>query len=166
MEFTEADLKKAVTHLAFDVQHFRCYLDLHRNTKLQRTSPAACQAVRYSLLLHLRLLLNFFYGRPREDDCCIRHFKMLPGFSAAFPSNSLFPTPDEARQVSINLNKRLAHLTATRWEVPAPSMAYYQKYFDGVDRLIDAFEDALPDDVRTLFVKRLQVWQKSHPATI
>ena len=33
-------------------------------------------------------------------------------------------------------------------------MAYYQKYFDGVDRLIDAFEDALPDDVRTLFVKR------------
>ena len=116
MEFTEADLNKAVTHFAFDVQHFRCYLDLHRNTKLRRTSPAAWQAVVYSLLLHLRLLLNFFYGRPREDDCCVRHFKVLPGFSVAFPSNSLSLTPVEARQVSFNLNKRLAHLTATRWE--------------------------------------------------
>jgi hypothetical protein len=45
-------------------------------------------------------------------------------------------------------------------------MAYYRKYFDGVDRLIDTFEASLPDDLRTLFVKAFQAWQESHPATI
>jgi hypothetical protein len=120
MEFTEADLKRAVPHLAFDMQHFRCYLKLHRNTKLQRACPAASQAVVYSLLLHLRLLLDFFYGPPKKDDCWAGHFGVLPGFSAAFSSRAASPTRDQAREVSTNLHKRLAHLTATRWEKRAP----------------------------------------------
>jgi hypothetical protein len=164
MTFNKAELIKAVTHLAFDVQHFRCYADLHKKAKLRQACPAASQAAVYALLLHLRLLLDFFYGQPRMDDCCVGHFGVLPGFSAAFPQ-ILSPTRDEARQVSINLHKRLAHLTATRWEKRAPPFDYYQKYFDGVNTLIDRFEAVLPDDVRTLFVKAMHGWEKRHPAT-
>jgi hypothetical protein len=67
---------------------------------------------------------------------------------------------------SVNLHKRLAHLTATRWEQRAPSMDYYEEYFDGVNKLIDTFEAALPDDTRRLFVEAMDHWRKMHPATI
>ncbi len=165
-EFTEEDLKKAVIHLAFDVQHFRCYVTLHKNTELRQACPAASQAVAYSLLLHLRLLLDFFYGPPKKDDCWVGHFGVLPGFSAAFSSRAASPTRHEAREISINLHKRLAHLTATRWQKSAPSMNYYQQYFDDMDKLIDKFEAALPGDVRRLFVTNMHKWENRHPAII
>jgi hypothetical protein len=161
MLFTEAELKKAVVHLAFDVHHFRCYVELHETTNIRQICPAASQAVVYSLLLHLRLLLDFFYGPAKKDDCCVEHFRVLTGFSAAFPPNIVSPTPSEARQVSMNLHKRLAHLTATRWKERAPSMDFYQKYFDTVDKLIGKFEAALPDDVRAIFLSELHRWENN-----
>ncbi len=165
MAFTEADLREAVTHLAFDVQHYRCYLELDGNARLRQVCPAAGQAVHYCLLLHLRLLLNFFYGTPRQDDCCARHFEVLPGFSEKFQSKKQSPTKAEVEKVITNLNKRLAHLTANRWREPAPTTAFYQKYFGAVNELIDTFEAALPGSVRALFVEKMRAWQQNHPAT-
>jgi hypothetical protein len=43
------------------MQHFRCYVDMYRAGKLLRY-PTISQAVVYSLLLHFRVLLAFFYG--------------------------------------------------------------------------------------------------------
>src|ERR1039458_6328359 len=60
--FSVDELKKAVEHLAFEMQHFRCYYKLYTNADLSRFSGAAHQAVLYALLLHLRLLIDFFYG--------------------------------------------------------------------------------------------------------
>jgi len=154
MVFDVPELKKAVQELAFDVQHFRCYVQLYKKPKLRQVCPAAYQAVIYSLLLHLRVLLDFFYGPPKKDDCWVRHFSVLPEFSAAFPSKILSPAPHEARELSLTLHKRLAHLTATRWEKPPRSMDYYEQYFDGINTLIDQFTAALPTDNQNDFPGR------------
>jgi len=163
MVLDKVELRKSLDHLAFDVQHFRCYIDLRNNSRLGQLCPAARQAVVYSLLLHLRLLLDFFYGPPRLDDCWVGHFRVLPGFSRVFPSK--LSKGDAARELSIHLHKRLAHLTATRWRKRAPSMTYYEKYFQQIDELIDIFGKALPDDLRASFEVELKRWEKVHPST-
>ena len=165
MTFSRDDLEKAVTHLAFDVQHFRCYVQLFENHRLQTASPAAWQAVIYSLLLHLRLLLDFFYGPPKQDDVWVGHFRSIPQFDQVFPATIQIPTPAEARALSVNLHKRLAHLTATRWEEPAPPMNFYQKYFQAVDALLNSFDAALPADLQKPYHAALNRWEKAHPPT-
>lgn len=160
------DLEKAVVHLAFDVQHFLCYVELHKNLKLVCVCPAAAQAVAYAMLIHLRLLLDFFYGPPKQDDCWVGDFKALPGFSVAFPEQILSPTCDERQLLSTHLNKRLAHLTATRWRERAPSMDYYEQHFADVARLIDRFTDALPGELQATFLRERYKWEKRHPPTI
>src|ERR1035438_7893970 len=72
--FSVDELKKAVEHLAFETQHFRCYSKLYKSADLSRLSDAATQAVQYALLLHLRLLIDFFYGEAKQDDCHVDHF--------------------------------------------------------------------------------------------
>src|SRR5665811_562498 len=42
--FTVDELKKAVEHLSFEMQHFRCYSKLYSNNDLERLSGAAHQA--------------------------------------------------------------------------------------------------------------------------
>src|SRR5437879_6421158 len=84
--FSVEELKEAVKHLAFEMQHFRCYSKLYSNEDLARFSRAARQAVMYSLLLHLRLLIAFFFSEATQDDCHVDHFNILPGFQAAFPA--------------------------------------------------------------------------------
>jgi hypothetical protein len=166
MTFDEGQLAKAVNHLAFDVYHFRCYTRLYREGRLTTCAPTAAQAVIYSLLLHLRLLLDFFYGPPKLDDCWVGHFSVLPGFTASFGAPSGAPTRDDARTLSGNLHKRLAHLTATRWEKEAPPMNYYNTYLDGIDHLLTTFEAALPKNVRQVFANGLRDWERKHPAAI
>jgi len=161
--FDKDQLKKAVEHLAFEVQHFRCYARLHRENRLGASTPTVAQAVRYSLLLHFRLLLDFFYGRAQSDDCSVDHFKALPGFAAAFGSK---PEPKDVATVREDLNKRLAHLTATRWEKKAPPMDYYEKHFDRIENLMVRFQAALPDDVRQVFINEVGEWERKHPGTI
>jgi len=153
MTFDRSELVRAAPHVAFDIYHFRIYAKLYKEL-LSPFSPVP-QAIVYSLLLHFRVLLDFFYKNPVEDDCWVGHFRVLPGFEAAFPQ-AIHTPPPGARQVSINLNKRLAHLTATRWREKAPDMAYYSNYFEGIEKLIVAFQAALPNDVRQSFDCELQ----------
>jgi len=124
MFFDRTELAIAAHHLAFDIHHFRFYARLHKEGRLTAFGPAVHQAFLYSLLLHFRILLDFFYKEPLQDDCCVGHFRALPEFEAAFPPAMYIP-PVGARDVSVNLNKRLAHMTATRWREKQPHMAYY-----------------------------------------
>jgi hypothetical protein len=157
MVFQEPDLKLAVTDLAFDVFHFQLYVEMHR-----RLGEGACrQAVFYSLLLHFRLLLHFFYGIPKQDDCCVEHFRIFPGFEAKFPPE-LLAKPPWARDVLNQLHKRLAHFTATRWTEKAPAMNYYAPYFNEVMTLIRAFEEALPGEVGEQFSAKLNSWKANY----
>jgi hypothetical protein len=163
--FDKGELTEAVKHLAFDVHHFRCYLQLYREGRLFACAPTVRQATYYSLLLHLRVLLDFFSDGERNNDCRAHHFQELPEFQKAFKSGSL-PPPADAKTVSTNLNKRLAHFTATRWRETAPSMDFYEKYFSDIDTLVGRFQSMLPDDVREVFTTTLGEWEKMHSGNI
>jgi hypothetical protein len=165
MQFDKKQLKKALKEFAFDVQHFRCYVQMHRNGTLDG-HPTTGQAVRYALLLHMRVLLDFFYGPTREDGVGVGHFRRtLPEFGAKFPKIKT-PKPRDAEEVRLNLHKRLAHLTAARWEKRPPNMEYYSKHFDGIETLIVLFQDALPAALRTAFVDSMRDWERSHPPSL
>ena len=64
--FSVDQLKKAVEHLSFEMQHFRCYSKLYSNDDLRRFSCAAHQAVRYALLLHYVYLLISSMGKQHK----------------------------------------------------------------------------------------------------
>lgn len=162
-KFDKGELEEAAKHLAFDVHHFRGYIRLHRDGRLWQYPPIIAQAVRYSLLLHLRVLLSFFSGSPRNDDCSVIDFTLFPGVATAWRSGALTP-PDDAKKVALNLNKRLAHLTATRWRESAPPLDFYEKYFSGVEALVERFQAALPDEVRQVFASQVDEWEAKHPA--
>lgn len=155
------DYKQAVEHLAFDVHFFRSYARLDR-LGLPNEPAIFRQAVRYCLLLHLRVLLDFFSKPPVKDDCCIADFSHFPKMRIAQDTGRLAP-PADGRQLADNLNKRLAHFTATRWTDAAPAMEFYKPYIDHVDRLITEFECALPEELKSAFSDALRYWQTSHP---
>lgn len=164
--FTVDELKKAVEHLSFEMQHFRCYSKLHRNAEFARFGGATHQAVGYALLLHLRLLIDFFYREAQQgDDCKVDHFNVLDGFEAAFPASIHLHSP-QTRQMSVYLNKLLAHMTAIRWEKSTrPPMSDYYEFLPTIDDLITRFEAALPEDVRQVYLKHYRYWEYFHPAT-
>jgi|SRR5579864_2510790 len=150
-----ASQKKAVEHLAFEVYHFRCYRRLDNNRQM---AGIISQAVRYSLLLHVRVLLGFFSASPWPDDCSMGDF-----ITDTNTRKKLTPSA-EAKAIILDLHKRLAHFTRIRWEtVPAPTMAYYAKYFDEIERLINGFQAALPADIRRIFTNKLDSFAKSEP---
>ena len=165
MVFAKDELKQAAGEIAFDMYHFLLYVKLHRDRKLWICSPITNQAITYSLLLHFRILLDFFHKEPTQDDCCVSHFRELKEFAAAFTPD-MHVAPTGARDVSGNLNKRLAHFTATRWREPQKDMAYYERYFAGIETLIAAFQESLPDDIREVFTESVGKWEKMHPGTI
>lgn len=165
MSFDRTELVKAAYHLAFDIHHFRFYARLLKEGRITAFGPAVHQAFLYSLLLHFRVLLDFFYREPVHDDCWVGHFKALPEFAAAFPS-AIHAPPVGAREVSVNLNKRLAHMTATRWRERPPDMSYYTNYFEGIEKLIVAFQAALPNDVRQSLDNRLHEFETRYRGSV
>ena len=68
----ESELPIAVKHLAFDLFYFGLYRSLIKDFMFVLTNPAASQAITYALLLHFRVILDFFYTtQPIKDDCCV-----------------------------------------------------------------------------------------------
>jgi hypothetical protein len=82
---------------------------------------------------------------------------MIPEFAAAFPPP--ITKPAGAETLSKNLNKRLAHLTATRWRERQPDMSFYERYFDGIQTHMAAFQEALPIELRNSFLENMQVFE-------
>jgi hypothetical protein len=87
--------------------------------------------------------LNSSTARQKQDDCHVDHFNVPDGFEATFPA-SLHPHSAQIKQLSVDLNKLLAHITATRWERNRPPMSDYDKFIPTLDDLITKFEAALP----------------------
>lgn len=122
--FWPNELIRAAEHIAFEIQHFRCYSALKSNKDLWALCPAAAQAVGYALLLHLRILIEFLFCEPKQDDCHVVHFRMIAGFADPLPPASHQRTP-RTDEVVKHLNKLLAHFFAARWEAPRPAWDYY-----------------------------------------
>jgi hypothetical protein len=161
MVFDERDLRLAVNHLAFDMFHFRLYVQMYEDRTHIYSHRVHYQAVIYSLLLHFRVLLHFFYGTPRQDDCCAEHFRKLPGFEAAFPP-SIHARPIWEQELAKHLHKRLAHFTATRWDKNQPPMNYYAAHFKEVLELVGAFEAALPGEIGHHFSAKMDFWKQQY----
>lgn len=121
----EADeLSLAAEHLAFDFFYFRLYKRLNKDIRLAFSLHGAHQAITYALLLHFRVLLDFFHMKPVKDDCCVIHFiDFIPEFKTSFGE---VEEPLTLKIVRDNLHKRLAHMTATRWREVRPEMDYYE----------------------------------------
>jgi hypothetical protein len=164
----EEDLKEAVKHLAFEVYHYRSYAQLVRTVSYARMEPIATQAVLSALLLHLRLLLDFFCTPSKyDDDVCVDDFiRIFPNFAESAPSAITKLDGAVVKEVRINLHKRLVHFTTTRWSDTRKPLNYYMRLFDGLDNLLSTFEEALPDELRQEYQKGLDEWQTKHPVKI
>lgn len=161
-KFDLEELKLAAEHIAFEIHHFRCYSVLRRDKKLEAACPAATQAIGYAELLHLRVLIDFFFCEPEHDDCHVVHFGALPGFTAAFPP-TIHQRTARTDQVVKYLNKLLAHFTATRWEKQRPAWNFYEEFEPVIESVATRFEDALPANVRKSYDKGLNKWSGHTP---
>lgn len=156
--FSADELATAAKHIAFEIHHFRCYAVLKNDQRLRSVSPAASQAVGYALLLHMRVLIDFFFTKPELDDCHVVHFRVLPGFTAAFPPD-IHKRTQQTAEVLEHLNKLLAHFTANRWEDRRPDWSVYDKYTPIIENLATRFEGALQGDAKAGYDKGRTLWQ-------
>jgi hypothetical protein len=51
---------------------------------------------------------------------------------------------------------------ATRWREPQPDMSFYEKYFDAIETLMAAFQEALPAELRNSLVEKMQVFESRY----
>ena len=161
--FRPDELTKAAEHIAFEILHFRSYAVLKSDQELRTVCPAASQAVGYALLLHLRVLIEFFFCEPEQDDCHVVHFRALPGFTAAFPPD-IHERTQRTDEVAKYLNKLLAHFTATRWEEHRPAWDYYDEYSPLIENLATRFEAALQGDAKAGYYKGYRHWLHHLPS--
>jgi hypothetical protein len=159
---TPEDLPKSIRHVAFEFFHFSFYSRQLKDSKfLHGCSPAVRQAIGYSLLVHFRVLWEFFYEELGGDTCTVHKFReFLPEFKAAFPAE--ITKPAEARNLSKNLNKRLAHMSAVRWRERDRGMDFYERYFDGIDTQIAAFREALPPELQNSLIEEMHVFERRY----
>ncbi|HEY4359377.1 MAG TPA: hypothetical protein VGN17_00310 [Bryobacteraceae bacterium] len=153
---------KAAGHIAFEILHFRTYSLLKDNRELGALCPAASQAVGYTLLLHLRVLMDFYFSEPVQDDFHVCHFRLQPGFTKAFPP-SIHERTDRTVEVTRHLNKLLAHFTATRWKKDRPDWKYYNEYAPVVADLNSKFEAALQGEVKAAYEAGYRMWLHHSP---
>jgi hypothetical protein len=161
--FGHDELMNAAEHIAFEIHHFQTYAVLKNNQELAAFCPAASQAVGYALLVHLRVLIEFFFCDAEfQDDCHVDHFRCLVGFTAAFPP-SIHQRTQRTNDVAKYLNKLLAHFTATRWERQRPAWDYYAEYSPVVTELVARFEAALQGDIKAAYDRGYRKWLHHSP---
>jgi len=141
------EAENVVRELAFEFFHFRLFRSMIRIQLPQGQT----QAVIYAFLLHLRIILNFFYMRPTQDDIGIQHVEaVVPSFKHRMAN----PNPlsvHEAKTLKDALNKKLVHLTGSRWRTKRTDFDFYEHYLDQIEADIEAFENALPPDLRSTY---------------
>ncbi|MFN7994297.1 MAG: hypothetical protein U0Q18_11870 [Bryobacteraceae bacterium] len=163
----EVNLKDAIEHLAFEVHQYRSFSRLVETRVVFTWEPLASQAVLTAILLHLRLLLDFFYATPRQDDVCWRHFTAVPHFQQHFPAELLDGDRPEVETFRKKLHKRLVHFTATRWtDNQQQFMNSYMRMFPLLDKALLAFETSLPPDLEKAYEHALEIWQQKQPCPV
>ena len=108
--------------------------------------------IRESCLIHMRLLLDFFY--PRIDPQKSQHEDVF--VSDYLPERNWCPLdlandPPWLPEYRERLDRMLAHLTMKRFEFEERRVWKPKEQFGGLERLIAAFLAALPTDVRAEF---------------
>jgi hypothetical protein len=161
------DFENATLTIAYEMYHFRFLAQLYRDG--QAGGGLWFQLWAQSMLLHLRIMIEFFYGKgPNSQDVTIRSFLELPGF--AFPTQLYSSQPriylsSNARgrpesmtmnEVKKALNERLVHFGTGRWTDYHPGHEDYERCYDELETRIIAFRNALPEPHRSTFDHRLR----------
>jgi hypothetical protein len=163
------DLNEAAKYIAFEMFHLRYYAAVFEECPEHRRFRSALgerigQAYEYSFLLHLRVLLDFFYREPKPggDDVWVGHFRSITGFEKAY-GEALYTPPEGALTISRHLNKRLAHFTEVRWKEKDQhiGMESYRFYWITLLNLIDKFEAALSGTPKDEFDRRMNAFSES-----
>lgn len=101
-----------------------------------------------SFLLHVRILIEFFYNdNPHKDDIVASHFFSPPGkWKAIRPKQSAI-----LKQTKKRAHKLLAHLTYTRLRQTQETKKWaYMKIAGELEAVLNVFYKHLPDDLREL----------------
>lgn len=164
------DFDRATATIAYEMYHFRCLAQLYRDGKAEGGFWG--QVCAQSLLLHLRIMIEFFYGkRPNDQDVTIKQFLAADGFSFSpelqeVPERMLLTskTPNRPRSMTMRevkeaLNQRLVHFGIGRWHGYHPGLDDYEPCFDDLEARIVAFRKALPEHLMIIFDNRLRQFQ-------
>lgn len=140
-------------HLSFEINRFRLAASLWGKPKY---GTAADAMIRESCLIHMRLLLDFFYPRadPKkaskyEDVFVTDYLRENTRLSEEF--QKLLTPPLWLQQYRNKLDWQLAHLTMKRIEYETIRGWQPEKQFKHLESLISEFLAALPVKTRALF---------------
>ncbi len=140
-------------HLSFEINRFRVARSMWGKPKFGSVPDAM---IRESCLIHMRLLLDFFY--PRIDPTQKRKFEdvfvtdYLPEKTQLRKElQNLLAKPSWLQDYRDQLDWRLAHLTMKRMDFEKNRAWQPQKQFEHLERLISEFISALPEKTRALF---------------
>lgn len=140
-------------HLSFEINRFRIGVSMWGKPKY---GPVADAMIRESCLIHMRLLLDFFY--PRIDPAKNSKFEdvfvtdYLPEKTQLHKEfQELLKEPSWLQDYRDQLDWRLAHLTMKRMDFEKNPAWQPEKQFKHLERLISEFITALPEETRALF---------------
>lgn len=143
MTLGDSDLRPTLDNLAFEFYHLRLYRQLLRRGI---ENQAYRQATLYALLVHARIIRDFFYAAPKFEDVAFDHFSCH--FKEGVETERALDA-SHAKQMKDQLDKRLAHLTSARWRNgPPPSFDLYEFALDGLEADMRMFENALSPELK------------------
>jgi hypothetical protein len=139
-------------HLSFEINRFQMTAALWGTSTYGGYADAM---IRESCLIHLRLLLDFFYPRAdpmnsKYEDIFASDYLPSPG-QRPQSLQDLLKEPVWLEEYRDQLDWRLAHLTLKRLQFEQNSPWTPKPQFAHMDRLIKEFLSALPDPMRLLY---------------
>jgi hypothetical protein len=151
------ELKKMLReHLSFEIGRFRQGVSFW----YQPGDGVAEGMLRESCLIHVRLLLDFFYPRVEPKDSKYEDVFVFDYFqgdaSISEDLAELLKAPPWLQRYRDQLDWRLAHLTLKRLGFDRPPSSVWRpaEQFNHLERLIKLFVQALPPDMRRFFDDR------------
>lgn len=145
-------------HLSFEINRFRLAVSMWGQ---QNHGGIVDAMVRESCLIHMRLLLDFFYPRiaPKKskfEDVFVSDYLPNPK-DLPKTLRKLLSAPSWLQDYRDQLDWRLAHMTTKRMQFKNARRIWEpQKQFAHLEGLVSEFIAALPDKTRTLFNPRQQ----------
>ena len=140
-------------HLSFEINRFRIAVSMWGKPKYGIVADAM---IRESCLIHMRLLLDFFYPRidptkkSKFEDVFVTDY--LPEKTQLREEfQKLLTKPSWLQDYRDQLDWRLAHLTMKRMGFEKNPAWQPEKQFKHLERLISEFISALPEKTRALF---------------
>jgi len=140
-------------HLSFEINRFRIAASMWGKPRYGKVADAM---IRESCLIHMRLLLDFFYPRidptkkSKFEDVFVTDY--LPDKTQLRKEfQNLLAKPSWLQGYRDRLDWRLAHLTVKRMDFEKNPVWRPEKQFEHLERLISEFISALPEKTRALF---------------